>query len=80
MKTVVLAAAFVCAPLVPAILVHAAPDERGPVAVLVNPLRAQAAFAVVAAADGRVVRFGRWPFLAVAESGAEQDDGRFGRG
>jgi hypothetical protein len=78
MKTFFLTAAFFCAPLVPAVLARSAPEPRGPVAVVVNPFRGESALGVVAAAEGRVVRFGRWSFVAVADHGAPgEDDGVF---
>ena len=78
MRTFLLTAAFVCAPLIPAVLARSAPEPRGAVAVVVNPFRAEGAFRAVAAAEGRVVRLGRWPFIAVAETdGPDAEDGPF---
>jgi hypothetical protein len=78
MRTFLLTAAFMCAPLIPAVLARSAPEPRGAVAVVVNPFRAEGALGAVAAAEGRIVRLGRWPFIAVAETdGPDSEDGPF---
>jgi hypothetical protein len=53
-----------------------APAATGPVAVIVDPLGGKRAYEVISAADGRLVRLGPWPWIAVGVSPLDPDFAR----
>jgi hypothetical protein len=62
------AAALTVLALVPLVGLRLWPAPNGPVAVVTNPWSPSPAVAAIAGAEGRIVRAGRWPWIAVADS------------
>jgi hypothetical protein len=49
------------------------PPSRGAVAVVANPFDGQTAVGVIAAAGGRLIRSGPWPWIAVGIKSADEN-------
>ena len=54
--------------LIPLLLVELTPAAEGPITIVTGPFSGRNAMEVVAAADGRIVGEGRWPWVAVGTS------------
>ncbi|MEW6438656.1 MAG: hypothetical protein AB1508_15970 [Pseudomonadota bacterium] len=65
MRKLLTAAGMIVAFLVPILSLNLFPPRSGAVAVIVNPLGGLRAADVIAAADGRLLRGGVWPWIAV---------------
>jgi hypothetical protein len=75
MNRLFLSAGLVCASWIALALVDLAPPTTGAVAVVVSPFGTRQAVDVIAAAGGRLLRLGPWPWIAVGIKSVNEDFG-----
>jgi hypothetical protein len=74
MRDLILGSGIVCAFLLALLSFELAPPAGGAAAVIVDPFGGKNAETVIAAANGRLLRSGPWPWIAI---GIKPDGGDF---